>query len=177
MSRRIRPLRLIIALSTAVVLAYLAFELQLHYNSPNLYYLRRAASFFPTGLLSSSGAAISTSRPQSPASVASLTTSAAMSSSEPPASGSAGDMTSEGCGEIPRIENPRTYKPKGKQRKTPGGMSYYEVVPKEVTRPDLAIIQYYDVRCTSTLRLVRLLIPLDVRIGYWSRLYSDAPAG
>lgn len=148
MSRRIRPLRLIIVLSSALILAYLGVLLQLH-QSPNLYYLRQALSF-PAGLLRGA------SRPPSPASIASLSTSATASkmSSNPPASGSSGapgrDMTSEGCGEIPRIENPRTYKPKGVQKKTPGGMDYYEVVPEVVTRPDLAIIQYYDVRCGFT---------------------------
>lgn len=145
-----KPLRFIIVLSSVLLLAYLVAFLQLH-ESPNLYYLRRIVSF--AGLSRAASPPPSSSRPTSPASVASLSTSAAakvMSSSSgdgsvPSGVPAGGDMTSEGCGDIPRIENPRTYKPKGVQKKTPKGMGYYEVIPPNVTRPDLAIIQYYDV--------------------------------
>jgi hypothetical protein len=56
------------------------------------------------------------------------------------------DMTSEGCGEVPRVEIPSEYAPKGVQMTTPNGLNYYQVVPAAgVTRSDFAIIQYYDV--------------------------------
>jgi len=56
------------------------------------------------------------------------------------------DMTSEGCGDVPRVEIPSEYTPKGVQRTTPNGLNYYEVVPASgVSRSDFAVIQYYDV--------------------------------
>lgn len=56
------------------------------------------------------------------------------------------DMTSEGCGEVPRVEIPSYYTPKGVQKTTPNGLNYYEVVPASgVSRNDFGIIQYYDV--------------------------------
>ena len=65
------------------------------------------------------------------------------------------DMTSEGCGEVPRVEVPSEYTPKGIQKTTPNGLNYYQVVPASgVTRSNFAVIQYYDVgSLTSSLMM------------------------
>ena len=56
------------------------------------------------------------------------------------------NRTSACCGDVPRLELPEEYKPKGTTKKTPKGLSYYESIPDGGSKhPEIAVVVYYDV--------------------------------